>query len=263
MDTVTGYRLVMGVSYSAADRKVYAEYTALSVFSMESLRPVKSVPLPPQETKGVLVHVAAARKLYGAVLTSSSTATDSIYVLDTRTDSIVSRFDARHMIGAMCEDATGRYVYCTAVSDTHPGPESLLVIDTRCDSIVSTTPVPDMAGTFAGYWLVPNRHTGRIYVGPGANGRLVVLRDSVVIGVEEWKHATYAPVVPQTIVSRSLPLGSMTRADLYDASGRRAVTLRPGANDISHLVPGVYFVREGPQAASLELQAVRKIVIAK
>jgi len=42
---------------------------------------------------------------------------------------------------------------------------------------------------------------------------------------------------------------------LLDAAGRRALDLRPGANDVSGLSPGVYFVRE--------IQAVQKIVITR
>jgi hypothetical protein len=42
---------------------------------------------------------------------------------------------------------------------------------------------------------------------------------------------------------------------LLDISGREVLDLRPGANDIRALAPGVYFVR-GAQA-----QAARKVVI--
>jgi len=33
-----------------------------------------------------------------------------------------------------------------------------------------------------------------------------------------------------------------------DAAGRKVLDLRPGANDISRLSPGVYFVRSEPSA---------------
>ena len=46
-------------------------------------------------------------------------------------------------------------------------------------------------------------------------------------------------------------------ASLLDASGRKALDLRPGANDVSGLSPGVYFVREA------QAQAVRKVVITR
>jgi len=50
---------------------------------------------------------------------------------------------------------------------------------------------------------------------------------------------------------------------LLDAAGRRALDLHPGANDVSALAPGVYFVQEKPQASSHKPQAFRKIVIAR
>jgi hypothetical protein len=50
---------------------------------------------------------------------------------------------------------------------------------------------------------------------------------------------------------------------LLDISGRRVMDLRPGANDVRALAPGVYFVREEPQAASHKPQVVRKVVVAK
>jgi hypothetical protein len=49
-------------------------------------------------------------------------------------------------------------------------------------------------------------------------------------------------------------------ASLMDVSGRKVMDLHPGANDVRALVPGVYFIREEPQAASLKPQAVRKVV---
>lgn len=50
---------------------------------------------------------------------------------------------------------------------------------------------------------------------------------------------------------------------LFDMTGRRVMSLIPGPNDVSHLSPGVYFVREGPQASSHRPQAVRKVTIAR
>ena len=44
-------------------------------------------------------------------------------------------------------------------------------------------------------------------------------------------------------------------ASLLDISGRKVLDLHPGANDVSRLSPGVYFVREA------QAQAVRKVVI--
>jgi hypothetical protein len=39
--------------------------------------------------------------------------------------------------------------------------------------------------------------------------------------------------------------------------------LHAGANDVSSLAPGVYFVREEPQAPSLKPHPVSKVIISK
>ena len=53
-----------------------------------------------------------------------------------------------------------------------------------------------------------------------------------------------------------LPISfSSTHTSLFDTNGRRVADLRSGPNDVSRLVPGVYFVREA--------QAVRKVVITR
>jgi hypothetical protein len=44
-------------------------------------------------------------------------------------------------------------------------------------------------------------------------------------------------------------------ASLLDISGRKAMDLRPGANDVRALAPGVYFVREA------QARGTRKVVI--
>ena len=55
--------------------------------------------------------------------------------------------------------------------------------------------------------------------------------------------------------------GRMANSELLDISGRKVLDLHPGPNDVRALAPGVYFVREKPQATSLKPQAVRKVVV--
>ncbi len=50
---------------------------------------------------------------------------------------------------------------------------------------------------------------------------------------------------------------------LLDLGGRKVMDLQPGANDVRALAPGVYFIREEPQAASLMPQEVRKVIITR
>jgi len=57
--------------------------------------------------------------------------------------------------------------------------------------------------------------------------------------------------------------GPPVGASLFDLGGRKVSDLHPGANDVSRLAPGVYFVRQEPQASGLQPQAVSKVVITR
>ena len=70
------------------------------------------------------------------------------------------------------------------------------------------------------------------------------------IGVEEMPNGevrtTNVPAVVRGILNLSYAICHLqSEVLLLDASGRRVMPLRPGANDVSHLAPGVYFVRCG------------------
>jgi hypothetical protein len=85
-------------------------------------------------------------------------------------------------------------------------------------------------------------------------------------GAEEGRKPQAASSKPEPTVIRGvlfLPLASGVEREassvLLDISGRKVMDLRPGANDIRHLAPGVYFMRE----AQAQAQAVRKVVITR
>lgn len=82
---------------------------------------------------------------------------------------------------------------------------------------------------------------------------------------EEASKPQAASLKPQATVVRGVlrvPVSLFTiHTSLFDMTGRQVMALHPGANDVSGLAPGVYFVREKPQAPSLKPQAVRKVVI--
>jgi hypothetical protein len=74
--------------------------------------------------------------------------------------------------------------------------------------------------------------------------------------------------VGPTIVRGGLPLGvdsrqhSSLRTDLLDATGRRVLTLKPGANDVSRLSPGVYFMRQAC-GVGREASSVTKVLVTR
>jgi len=87
------------------------------------------------------------------------------------------------------------------------------------------------------------------------------------LGVCEEPAACTSPKLPSQTVVRGVLLmedrGPRTgdRAVLLDAAGRKVLDLHPGENDVRALAPGVYFIREQPQAAGSKPQAVRKVVL--
>lgn len=50
---------------------------------------------------------------------------------------------------------------------------------------------------------------------------------------------------------------------LLDAAGRKVLDVHSGANDVSHLAPGVYFVLGEQQSPSLKTQAIEKLMIVR
>jgi hypothetical protein len=67
----------------------------------------------------------------------------------------------------------------------------------------------------------------------------------------------------QQTVDRAAPSDGGRCGQLLDAVGRKVLDLKPGANDVSMLAPGVYFVREGPSAVGGQPSAVHKVVVTR
>jgi len=238
------------------DRKIYAGWFGRPAWIIDMDDPAHV------DTLHEIIHdvgmrfldMPGARKAYWCVNYSGHSPGNSrIFVIDTRTSTITDSFWAGRQISGLCLDHTGRYVYCTGYEVN-----ALLVIDTQTDSVLTMFDLP--SSTFGPPLL--NRVTNRVYPS-GSGNPIPVVRDSMLIGLEELKSVVRPTCINPTLISRSVPLRATTPAELYDASGRKAATLRKGLNDISRLAPGVYFVREEPQPASSKPQAVRKVVVAR
>jgi hypothetical protein len=87
-------------------------------------------------------------------------------------------------------------------------------------------------------------------------------------GVEEMSNAEARMTNGATIVRGVLRIGNREqdtgeRAELLDAAGRKVIELVPGANDVSRLSPGVYFVREeGAGGQGAEGSSRRVVIVA-
>jgi len=97
------------------------------------------------------------------------------------------------------------------------------------------------------------------------------LRDSVVfLGLSESdvrapvRLPTEATIVRGVFVLPEASSRKPQAASLMDIAGRRVVVLRPGANDVRTLAPGVYFVcSKGQRDQGIEGSSVRKVVITR
>lgn len=178
--------------------------------------------------------------------------TDSVFAVSTGTDSIVAKFTLLWMAYGACDDRTGDYAYFASASGY------LIAVDTRTDSIVSGVHIPLCA-----QFLVPNRSTNRLYAVGGNDSVIQVVYDSVIFAGVRAASGNPAQLVRlQTVLRRDAPLRSTTAAALFDATGRRIAVLKNGLNDISRLLPGIYFWREG-SGAGCKPRAVQKIVVAR
>jgi hypothetical protein len=65
----------------------------------------------------------------------------------------------------------------------------------------------------------------------------------------------------QTVVRTTLTIEDPRLTILSDITGRSVAGLHLGANDVSRLAPGVYFVCEDPESSRHRSLAVRKVVL--
>jgi hypothetical protein len=244
-------------SYDPSFRKVYAASsfgTAMHVIDMDTRLPTESLPIPKsyQQESGPVYCAVPAHKVYWVVQyydPDSGSFPDTIIAIDTRRDTVVSRFVVP--ASPVCDDRTGNYVYFAG--------GHLIVVDPRTDSIVSEVRLP-----LGPNFCARNGRTNRIYLVGDQDSVIQVIYDSIIYaGVQDRPRIPTQALCLQTLLSRSTPFRSPSDAVLFDASGRRAAVLKAGTNDISHLAPGVYFIREGLGTGGEGLGKTQKVVVTR
>jgi hypothetical protein len=126
---------------------------------------------------------------------------------------------------------------------------------------VGSIGAPDMVRRLA--WVGP-------YLYAACNDAGVLVVETTAVGAAEprrgeWKQARKGASVVRGVLDLEVGSRQKTayRAELLDVSGRKVLDLHPGANDVRALAPGVYFIREEPQATSLKPQAIRKVILTR
>ncbi len=167
--------------------------------------------------------------------------------------------------GPLMFDAVNRKVYYTPWDGFYAPTGTVHIIDAVGIVQVEAVEVGRQAGA-----MVLNPANSRVYVANGWSGTISVIRDSGGGGEEGRKPQATGYKPAATIVRSVLRLSeaaggerSAACARLLDTSGRQVMELLPGPNDVRSLSPGVYFVREKPQASNPKLQAVQKVVITR
>jgi YVTN family beta-propeller protein len=180
-------------------------------------------------------------KVYCADSTDSNVA-----VIDAYADTVIALLPVGAAPCALSYDSLNNYVYCVCRGDNE-----VAVIDCSRDSVIMTIGVGSEPVAVA--W---NPIELRTYTANCSGSSVSVIRDSLHVGLGGALQAT--SLKPQATILRGvldLQAGSrqqaVDRAELLDAAGRKVLELRPGANDIRHLAPGVYFVVTPSPSSSL------------
>jgi YVTN family beta-propeller protein len=180
---------------------------------------------------------------------------DNVTVIDGATNSVITNVTAGDYPQALCYNPTNNKVYCA-----NEGSDNVTVIDGATNSVLRTIGVGDYPMTFC-----HNPRENRVYVANVYGSSISVLRDSGG-GITETMNdergtMNVGPTIVRGIIRLTIDECRMSNAGLLNAAGRKVMDLKPGANDVSRLAPGVYFVR----AVSGKLSAVgcRRVVLGR
>jgi DNA-binding beta-propeller fold protein YncE len=226
----------------------------LDVRSSSSLSLLGTIAWAPGGIGSFLVYSDTTQKLYWFVRN------DSALAIDATRDTVTARIATGYAsLGMAWLDYTGKYLFFQTYADSS---SSLRVYDSRTDSLLGVyAPLPSPL------CITSNPDKGCIYVGRGDE---ILVYPDVPPGVEETSSAEVRVTnCGPTVVSGMLFLsgdrrpGTGDRAALLDIAGRVVMNLQPGANNVSHLGVGVYFVRSQPSAVSRLPSVVTKVVVAK
>ena len=239
------------------DNKVYcANASGGSVTVIDGAQNSVLATLPAKGTARSLCYNATDNKVYCAGrISPPPTSQGWLSIYDGHGDTVITH---RLLSSASATNPCSLYynlqndkVYCADY-----GLSTVWVVDGATNSIVRSLDVPDGPMTLA--WNVTDNRT---YVSCYLASGVAIIRDSLVVGVQETSGSpamigNASPAVVRGVLFLSEGSSPQPQvASLVDASGRNVMRLLPGANDVSALAPGVYFVRTA--------SSVHKVVLAK
>jgi hypothetical protein len=223
--------------------------------------------------------VALDEKDNKAYIIGNDTVQVSLYVIDCTRDSIIKKValpeQQRGAVDFLVYVPWSNRVYLTSRSGGWTHHEiGMHVLDCDADSLI-------VENLLLGYWPPFDFQTDpireRVFAIGCETTSVHVLRDVEGGVVEETPDIAVQTVEPVPTVVRGVlvldGLGTrselpernsvMSRAALLDVGGRKVLDLKPGANDVSRLSPGVYFIREGLGTRGEGLGKTQKVVVTR
>jgi DNA-binding beta-propeller fold protein YncE len=253
---------VDAVGHTGDGKKVYVVHAGrvevLDGSSLSLLATIDWTYGAPRGYNSFLMCSDTTDKLYWFVVGGGGVEPDSVLAIDTHTDTVVARLGAGYGQEQGCFDYSGRYIFnLDGTFAPDPWDNSLIIYDTQLDSVAAVykdLPAAPLAA-------VPNPEERCIYV---ACSDVILVYPDAPPGIEETPNAEVrATRSGPTVVRGTLNLqpaiySLQSETALLSVDGRKVLDLKPGANDIRALAPGVYFVREAQ--AQAQAQAIRKVV---
>jgi hypothetical protein len=167
--------------------------------------------------------------------------------------------DGRVHTALRVSDAAGWQVYYTSSSDHGVTWSDVELVND--DVPTYNRSYPDIGADSSGYaYVVWNDFDGDRYtICFSTNAPAAIAEQRMQPPISTQPSAT----VVRSVLSLSRSLAPSIPSCLLDISGREVMDLKPGANDVGALAPGVYFVHSGPSAVSRRPSAVTKVVVTR
>ena len=285
-----------GLTYNSVSNKVYcfdANNNTIAVIDGAADTVMAEIAMPayagrmcyiPRHNKlyvgsasGICVVDGSADSLLGVIqppvvgCMSYDFATDRVYVAlaedtlvnvyDPSTDSLVKSIAVGAGLSFPVDNGlagSSNRVYCASADS-----DKVAVIGGSTNAVIRSIGVGDEPVALA--W---NPGHSWMYVANGEGASITVVRDTLLVGIEEsFQPQASSHKLEATVVRGVLQLGvdsrqdTEYRAELLDISGRKALDLKPGANDVRALAPGVYFVRGPETEDGRPVASIRKVVV--
>ncbi len=248
-DSLSGLANPGSLTWNTANNTVYVGGYSPCVFAIDGHTDKKIARIPAGSNVAALCYNPNGNKVYCANIDSNS-----VTAIDGETNRVIATVPVGDEPRALCYDPQERKIYCM-----NTGGSTVTIIDCATNRVLRTIGVgPSPSG------LCCNPAEKRVYAASPSRSSISVIRDSMPGGVAGHRvHRVglgSGPSIVRGVLVLAEAVGGWRSAAggcLLDMSGRKVMDLEPGANDIRHVAPGAYFIRQN------ETDRTTKVVVQK